>query len=303
MMAVPAITHAQPEPPPEIKEADRLFEEGRLLAKDKNWKEACDRFDRSYRLDPSIGTTLNLADCHEQLGHLRQAWTLFEQAAKESAQTPEVKRTTLARERADAVATKLALVVVHVPQPAPVGLTIGGRSIAISTDIRDRVEPGDVEVVATFADRPRFATTIKAMAGATVVVDVPAVIAATPVPIDKPDAHRRRVRIAWTVGGVGAASAIVATALTLSARSSYNKTADGSDCMRVDGGITCNDAGDRAIADAQGRADLGTGFAIGAIALLGTGAVLYFTAPREPSVQVAPVAIDRGGGVTIRGRF
>lgn len=306
-MLVAAGVRAQPAPPaPDLAEAQRLFEEGRELSKEKRWAEACERFQHSYQIDPSIGTTLNLADCHEHLGQLREAWRLFDQAAQKSAATTETKRTAFARERADAAGAKLAVVVVRIPQPVPLGLAvrIAGREVAIGADARDRVDPGDVEIIATMPGKPRFATTLKATAGATVTVDLPTGDEAVPpTPVDRPVKRRKRVAIAWTLGGLGAASAIGATLLTITARSTYQDIADGPDCMRITGGITCNDTGDRAIADAQRRADLGTVFAIGAVALVGAGTVIYLTAPRERAVQVAPVASREGGGVVVRGRF
>jgi hypothetical protein len=307
-LAASAIAHAQPiSSPPNIQEAERLFEEGRTLGKEKRWAEACERFERSYRIDPSIGTTLNLADCHEHLGHAREAWRLFDEAATKSESTAETKRTLFARERAAAAAAKLGTVIVRVPQPVPLGLviTIAGRPVAIGADAQDHVDPGDVEIAATLPGKPRFATIIKVVAGATLSVDLPS----SPTPLEQPPVARRdssrrtRVMVAWTLGGVGVGSAIVATALTLTARDKYQGVASGPDCMQLTSGITCNAAGSRAIEDAQARADLGTVFAIGSVALLVTGAVLYVTAPVENRVKVAPLASPHGGGVAVHGRF
>lgn len=304
------ITHAQPtSTPPNIQEAERLFEEGRSLGKEKRWAEACERFERSYQIDPSIGTTLNLADCHEHLGHVREAWRLFEEAATKSESTTETKRTMFARERAAAVAAKLGTVIVRVPHPVPLGLviTIAGRPVAIGADAQDHVDPGDVEIAATLPGKPRFATIIKVVAGATLSVDLPSSsdqpVVQPPI-VERTERPRRtRVTLAWTLGGMGAGSGIVATLLTITARSKYRKIADGPDCMPIPSGITCNDTGTRAIKDAQARADLGTVFAIGSVALLVTGTVLYVTAPVEARVKIAPLASLHGGGLAVHGRF
>src|SRR4051812_15218187 len=58
-------------------EGAKLFEEGRALAADKKWVEACAKFEKSLELDPAPGTKLNYGDCHEHLGHLAQAYRLF----------------------------------------------------------------------------------------------------------------------------------------------------------------------------------------------------------------------------------
>jgi hypothetical protein len=294
------------DPAPRAGEADRLFLEGRALAKAGQYQEACDRFTRSLVLDHTVGTELNLADCHEQLGHLREAWQLFVAAADASARTADARRTTFARGRAEAIVARMTTVVVRVMQPGVPGLaiTIAGHEAKPATEIRDHTDPGAIEVVATVPGRPRFATTITGAAGTIVTIDVPAFgeqPAAMPA-VTHQQRQRSRVHLAWGLGAAGAASAIAGMVLSLEGRSHYNATADGPGCMHVTGGIVCDDAGDRKIAQAQRLADLGTGFAIGAGALVASSAVIYLMAPREPLI-VAPTATGQSVGLAVRGTF
>src|SRR3954464_7500471 len=60
-----------------VAEGAKLFEEGRALAKDGKYAEACDKFAKSLTFDPAPGTKVNFADCHEHLGHNAQAYHLF----------------------------------------------------------------------------------------------------------------------------------------------------------------------------------------------------------------------------------
>src|SRR3954471_12905545 len=46
--------------------ADALFQAGKQLITDKKYAEACSKYDASYKLDPTLGTLLNLADCYEK---------------------------------------------------------------------------------------------------------------------------------------------------------------------------------------------------------------------------------------------
>lgn len=296
---------AQPAPSPSpTSEADRLFEEGRALAKQGKFKEACDLFQQSYDLDHATGTELNLADCHEQQGHLREAWRLFMAAAAEFEHAGNVARMKFARDRADAVAAKLAIVVVEVPQPAPPGLqiTIAGRPALPGAEVRERVEPGSIDIAANAPGRAPFATRTQAAAGATVTVKLPE-LAVVDEPAPRQTARRHsRVVVAWSLGGASAAGAITAGGLTLVARSRYNDAANGSHCMHVPGGVACDSTGDRLIRDAQHLADAGTGLAIAGGALALAAAVVYITAPRD-AITVRPTASAQSVGLSVSGRF
>ena len=70
---------AAAQPPPD---ATRLFEEGRELAKQQKWAEACAKFQLSLALDPAPGTKLNLGDCLEKQNKIRAGWLMFEEAAR-----------------------------------------------------------------------------------------------------------------------------------------------------------------------------------------------------------------------------
>ena len=81
-------------------------------------------------------------------------------------------------------------------------------------------------------------------------------------------------------------------------REHYNTAANSTDCTKVTGGIRCNDAGTNAVHDAQHLADIGTVFAIGGVALLGSAAIVYLTAPRD-QIFVRPQASAHGAGVVV----
>ncbi|MEJ7735736.1 MAG: hypothetical protein WKG00_41925, partial [Polyangiaceae bacterium] len=48
--------------------AQALFDAGKLLVADGKYAEACPKFEASFTLDRTLGTLLNLADCHEKVG-------------------------------------------------------------------------------------------------------------------------------------------------------------------------------------------------------------------------------------------
>jgi hypothetical protein len=104
--------------------------------------------------------------------------------------------------------------------------------------------------------------------------------------------------IAFVVGGVGLAALGVGAVfggLAASAKSDYEKHCGSK--IGVPSGF-CDSAGVEGHDRAASRAALATGFLVGGGALLATGAVLFFTAPKATAeVGVTP------GSVLVRGRF
>ena len=295
-------------------EADRLFEEGRTLAKAGQYVEACDRFAKSLAIKRTIGTELNLADCHEQLGHLREAWGLFVAAAGESEASNDPKRAEFARDRATALEPKMTTMIVKVAQPTLPGLliTISGRPTQPAAEVHEHADPGPIDVIATAPNLPHFKKTETGAPGETVVVEIPPLdTTSVPQPIIPPkdkviegegDRDPDRVHLAYGLGAAGGVALGAAIGLTLVARNHYNQIADGADCDRVTGGIVCNPNGTQAIHDAQRIADYGTVAAIAGALLLGGAAGVYLTAPRVP-MQVTPTATAQSVGVSISGSF
>src|SRR4051812_28534695 len=61
--------------------AEALFAAGREAAQRGDYRQACDKFAESQRLDPAPGTLINLGDCNEHLGLLASAWRYYREAA------------------------------------------------------------------------------------------------------------------------------------------------------------------------------------------------------------------------------
>ncbi|HEY6460381.1 MAG TPA: hypothetical protein VIY73_09525 [Polyangiaceae bacterium] len=97
--------------------AERLYEEGRQAAEQKDWARACDRFEKSQEREPAPGTLLNLANCEENRGQFRSAGAHFEQAAQSF--RPGDERIVYARQRAAAVEEKAAKLEAESREVAP----------------------------------------------------------------------------------------------------------------------------------------------------------------------------------------
>lgn len=153
--------------------AKRLFDEGRALAAKGKHLEACVLFEKSYELEPAVGTQLNLADCAERDGKPRKAWLLWVAAAEEFERGSDV-RARFARGRADALAAKLSTIVVRLEKPRRKGLvvTVAGRAVKPGREVVERVEAGTIEVTVTAPCCKEYRRTVIAEVGRESVVEV-----------------------------------------------------------------------------------------------------------------------------------
>jgi hypothetical protein len=160
-----------------------LFGEGRKLADDGHYAEACLKFEESLRLDPGVGTSFNLADCQEHLGRTATAWTRFLEVAAATKREGQLERARVAQARADALEPKLARWVLTVSAPAP-GLVVARDGLAVGAaawGVAVPVDPGPHRVEATAPDRQSWSREITVPDGpSTTEVSVPALEALPP---------------------------------------------------------------------------------------------------------------------------
>src|SRR6185312_13224264 len=99
--------------------ARALFFEARRLVAAGNYAAACPKFEDSYRLDPGIGTSFNLADCYEHSGRTASAWARFLDVAAATKAAGQLDRERVARARAAALEPKLARMTLKVEAKVP----------------------------------------------------------------------------------------------------------------------------------------------------------------------------------------
>ncbi len=161
-----------------------LFDDGRKLAGAKKYAEACPKFEASLRLDPGLGTLLNLSDCYEQIGRTASAWSGFRDAASQARATNQPDREKVARERAAALESKLSRVRIVVPaELAGAALTITRDGSPLPASLAGTpipVDPGTHTIRVAAEGKEPWETTVDVPAnGKTVDVKVP-------VPASKP---------------------------------------------------------------------------------------------------------------------
>jgi hypothetical protein len=87
-----------------VTQADRFFKEGRRAAEHGDFASACRHFEESFRLDPGVGTLINLGDCAEHLGDLERAYQTYRTAYARMSESDD--RAARLRSRIDSIERK-----------------------------------------------------------------------------------------------------------------------------------------------------------------------------------------------------
>ena len=242
--------------------AESLFREGKRLSGERKFAEACPKFAESYKLDPGLGTLLNLALCHESEGKPATAWAEFSEASSRAKREGDNDRAQLADEHVRALEPKLAHVSIALaPGAAVPGLVVKfdsrelapaalGLPIAIDPGKHtvEAAAPGKATSTQTF-DTPSTPTTLaitvpvlndsaSAPTGAAV---PPATAAAAPVaaattapPAATSSGSNTGAIISGVATGAFVVGAVVTGVLYSSKRSDFNDANDSGDPSRFD---------------------------------------------------------------------
>lgn len=316
--------------------AELLFEQGRDLMKQKRYAEACEKFEASHKLDPSVGALLNLGDCRQKNGQTASAWTQLRQAIALARQNGDRRREQLARKHADELEPKLSYLLVEVPEPARLpGLVVTRNGVAVDEVLWGQplpVDPGvyTIEIRAPGHEPQELRIEVPAGPGETR-ASVPALVpdpkGGDPAP-DKPGssdsgtgtdagepmAARPRdagMPLGRKVALAGAAVAVVGvatgTVFGLQARARWNDA----EALCGDMPGDCTPEGVALSKDAASAGNLSTlSFSIG-LAAAAAGAILWFvSAPDEhapdadeSATRIAPMVSPDTLGASIHLRF
>jgi hypothetical protein len=100
--------------------AQALFDEAKRLMAEGHAGDACPKLAESQRLDPGVGTLLNLAECYVQIKQPARAWTTFLEAEAVASREGQAGRARYAKQRASELAARLVRLTVEVPSDARV---------------------------------------------------------------------------------------------------------------------------------------------------------------------------------------
>jgi tetratricopeptide (TPR) repeat protein len=296
--------------------ADQLFKQGKKLLAEKKYLEACTAFEESDRLDPGIGTKLNVAKCYEEWGKLATAWRWYTDA-EHMAQAAKDERAPRIHEVAaalDASVPRLTVILPRGVRADAVVVKLDGVALAAGAlGSEQRVDPGPHQLDAIIdGSKQTKMVPIERGGSSEITLESPAAaIAKTGEPVGEPaepaavDPGRNRRYIGLGVSGAGVLAVGIAGIVVLSARGDYH------DALSAH----CNGASDQCDAEglsathsARHRANVATVVTLGGLAAVAGGAYLYFTAPRSPrgnehALYLAPSVGGDATGVVLGGAF
>ena len=102
--------------------AEALFDAGRTALEKKDYASACEKFAASNKLEPAVGTVLNLGYCSEMLGRVASAWENYRDALYRL--PPNDSRAPIARDRIKALEPRLPYLTVNAIPSSPPGLEV-----------------------------------------------------------------------------------------------------------------------------------------------------------------------------------
>jgi hypothetical protein len=266
--------------------ATDLFQRGRDLMAEGRILEACDKLAASQALDPSGGTVLNLALCHEQLGRTATAWSEFREAASFAKRDQRSDRLRFAEEHLSSLEPKLVRVSIIVTEDAPDLVVVRDTTVLPRTAwaIPTPIDPGVHTIEARAPGRRTWRETIDVSTpGATREVRVPRLD--PPMPSFEASVGPRSPGTARPTPVLTYAFAIASVAgasfgSVAAARAITKRHASDAECAP-----TCSEEGVALNDQAKTAADVATvGFTLAAAAAV-TAVVLYLT---RPAVVVAP---------------
>ena len=300
----------------------QLFDDGTKLLRAESVHEACAKFAESQKLDPQLGTLLNLATCHERDGRLATAWTEYAELADSASKKKDQKRAAYAKKKVAELAPVRPRLQLTVPSGVNElkldGIVLGQAAwnAVLPIDPGDHVveyaapakKPGNQHVIATkgqttqavlppleddAAPAPAVVVVVPAATPTPTPLTVPAPAPDQSAPEPAPARSSTLKTVGYVVGAVGIAglgAGGIFGGIALGDKSTVDH-----DCI----GNQCNQAGLHAVDSARRDATISTVSFIAGGACLAAGVTMVVVGGKktvQPRVGIAPYATGVGGG-------
>jgi hypothetical protein len=301
--------------------ADEAFRQGRDLMKAGHAAEACPLLEKSYALEPALGTLLNVADCHERTGRWVSAYLKFNEAASWAERTHETKRQEVAHAHAVSLKAKLSWLSLSATVPVP-GLVVTVGDFHVELGATAQSVPVDAGAATLTVAAPGYAPwTTTLQVGATEVKQVvvpaltslavasdapraqsewvapppmvsapPVVVAAAPAPAE----HPKGGVVLAAAGGALAVAGAVGLAWTYSNYETFKQQQPG-------GSSYGHPTVTQSQFDTMSQVYPASWAAVGVGAAAVAGGVLWYVKGAHPPVTLSPT--PSGATATVTGRF
>lgn len=295
--------------------AEALFDEGKQLAAESRWAEACPKFAASQAAEPSVGTLLNWADCLEKEGKIGSALLRFREVeAQLSAASDE--RATIAAERRAALEPRAPRILIRSSTPPPLGveLALDGERVPLegvaAAGVERIVDPGphSVEIRRGAAVLERRDGDAREGVAFELALDLAAIdrahAVAAPAPEKEPSKEppsRATFALGWTLAATGGAALLVGGTLGLVALGAAGDSEETGRCVEQ----VCSPAGLDDVRTAGDLAEAGQWVGLAGVALVAVGVTLVLTAPSadEPTAARTARLVAAPGRLLVDGSF
>src|ERR1043165_2866385 len=156
--------------------AENLFTQGKKLMGEKKYSEGCPMLEQSMKLDPAIGTSLNIGKCYEEWGRIGKALIAYQTALKMAKESKD-KRVPQIQELVDGLDSQVPRLTIKLPKDASqegVKVTLDGEPVTtFGTALI--VDPGPKTIEYTVDDGPKKSKVVPVERGgdSEVTLDIP----------------------------------------------------------------------------------------------------------------------------------
>ena len=268
--------------------AEELFRQGQALMQEERFEEACPKLAESQRLEPSTGTLLNLAVCHEKQGKLASAWNEFQAALASARRDGREDRMRFAEEHIKAIEPNLSRLTITLPKESDVeglevqldGTKVGRPALGVALP----VDPGTHEITVNAPGKKPWQSSIEIPDGPgqqsvsiPVLSDAPAEAGAATTTADVQDSERKGGKtqryVAYGTAGLGLVGIGLGAGFGLSALGKFSSS-NKNGCDENN----CNTEGANLRDAARTSGDISTVAFIAGGVLLGSAVVLLHRA-------------------------
>jgi hypothetical protein len=289
--------------------AEALFNEGRHAMDAKDYDTACQRFRESNRLDPAVGTLLNLAVCETTRGRVATAWELFRAVSEKLA--PDDQRRGFVTSQLSQIEPRLPHLTLTLAAGAPAETKAregDAEFVGAAFGVPLPMDPGKHAFVVEAPGREARTVEVELKESQTQSLEIapgdalpeaapPAATASTaPAEGEKPtEGHDTRL-IGWIAGGVGIAG--LGVGLTTGIMALGKKSTTDEQCSEKL--HVCTPEGRDAASSGRTLAVVSTvGWVVGALGV-GAGAYFILTSSPKSKTETALVTDVVPGGAGLR---